>query len=451
MSGILASRLLIALLCLISAARLFIIVAHQLPAPIWDSAFFLGPAFSYCQSGFLGSVIYAVDSFGTDRLVWHGFLSPLLYGVFSFGCSIESFFVVHALVVLICTGLAYHLSKLSGFDEFISALFGFYVFCVVAQLQFRPEPVALIFVLASEIAFAKRKWPFAGAASGLLLVTQPALFGLYGLYLLVARDVFSARVLAAGSVGLGVSLIGAFAIYPFPVWDWLTGIVHHQQVLAARTPATSLNSFIGLFVRPSALPFWIIPTFLAFVVFVKGGRLLALPLTFALYWLSFRNFLQYYNLFAISPLLLLFALSQVRSVYFVRSIGALMLVGVSLGLSLSVWRGVESLLRDSDSRATTLSLIEGALTDQRVTLRHVPHFYPFLRPDLQYERNFGFRLKSNSSGLTVAHLSLLEHHVKCSEGKEGFQGIFGFRLFPTPIDWSVCQAELAPETPVQRE
>jgi hypothetical protein len=264
-------------------------------------------------------------------MVWHGFVSPMLFGAASVSCNARSFYaLLWALkaATLAAVGVLAQRRRCSPV-----ATLGLAVFVLAAQTVsgFRPETLAILFVVLAEIAICT-DWPVAlGVLAASLLCTQPTVAGLYGLSLLLLRPELIRfwRPIVSGAL---VTLAVLLALYPFPVVDLVNGI----RLQAVRLIGRSDGSLGGYYVLNPALPGWglLLAAAAAMAVRRRPMWLLLVPV---MWFFGPRVPPVYYNLVPLTVVLLAFALESAPPAAAARLGFAALAVG-ALGLGFATTR-----------------------------------------------------------------------------------------------------------------
>jgi uncharacterized membrane protein len=358
------------------AVRLLIEVPWVLPSPVGDPAYFLTASVNYCRSGFLGTTAFSVDPTGHARMIWHGFVSPMLFGILNPPCSASVFYGVLWGIKALTAAAILLLARRRAFSPLVAC--GLAAFALIAQsvIAFRPETLAILVIVAAELAYDFDRPMVFGLLLGTLLCTQPTVAGIYGLVLLIARFrwLWNRKLRIGLSYGIAVLLLLLW--YPYSLSDLINGIALQAKLLMGRSD----GGLIWYYVLAPFLPLWGALLIAAWwLVIVKNRVFLALAP--ALWFFGPRLPPTYYNLVPICFILMILA-SACSSRRAANLLGAGSLGVAVLGLTLLTTRDVLTVARYGDTFDTTRRSVD-RLTADGLTFGVLPSFIALTNPALR--------------------------------------------------------------------
>jgi hypothetical protein len=411
-------------------------IVYHIPAPVGDSILFVSTSANYCHSGFLGTPLFPDDPSGAWRFIWHGFWSPLIYGLFNVSCSVGAFYVINYAVSLCAVVGILILSRFYKVSLTLSMAVALYTLALISLFQFRPEPIAMLLVIVAEATFLNRKYFMVGLAAGFLLFTQPMILLMYGCITVVTKTVFQKSVLLPLMLGGAAASAISLAVYPFPAEDLFWGIVKQAQRLAVRTD----GDIFTYFVQSNFAPLWIAPPLIALTAIGKLCGWKVLFLIFAIYWFGIRIPPTFYNIAAVSPLLIIMGSSLLRMEAARSAVVTTCILTGAVGIVQLSLRDGMSVAIDGDSIAATEAALMKDLADGDMVIRHVPGFYTVLFPDLHFQPDFYPTLQVGEKGKRVVdHIARSGLGGPCGDTLSEMPMILGHRVFKSPSDWSICR------------
>lgn len=353
------------------AIALALQAALVLPVPFGDPVMFLAAAHHYCASGFFGTSLYPIDPGGLDRYVWHGPLSPLLHRYLNPSCSLAGYYLVALGIKASSAWLVWKIGQHNRMAPHVTGAVILVVLAAQGQIGFRPESLAIALMLAAEYALLAQRRGWASGLITALAWTQPTVFGLYFLFIVLLRPSMMRSLLSPSPIALSVAVSGVMiAVYPFPLVDLLSGILRQASINAGRVGEPGFLTFYGF---SHFLPGWAIAFLVALICLtLKKPALLALwPF---LWWFGPRVPPTHYNLIALLPILSLYALASAHEDVFGRWQKALffLLIGVALGgLGQLFLRDALTVTHVGNGVREARLLVEGDLNNPGVRLGHV--------------------------------------------------------------------------------
>lgn len=270
-----------------------------LPSPVGDPAYFITATANYCRTGFLGTTAFPIDPSGQSRMIWHGFVSPMLFRVFSFNCGARDFYFDLWLIKAATAVSIMALARRRNYPPL--AALGAALFTLAAQtgIGFRPETLAILWVVLAELATERGLHPTLGAISAALLCTQPTVAGIYVATIAILRTELIKHWFAIFLGGI-CALLALLFVYPFPIFDLVQGVALQAHRLIGRSD----GSVAGYYLLMPALPGWGLLLILAAIPVArrKPALLLLVPV---LWFFGPRVPPTYYNLVPTCILLIL--------------------------------------------------------------------------------------------------------------------------------------------------
>lgn len=188
----------------------------------------------------------SLDGPGGRRYIYHGFLYPVLIGSIARGFgggarqTVAGAYIVHWLTAVVGAMAVLAWADVSGrLRLLLSFILPFSVLAMSVAWHGRVEPLALFIVSAVCLAWRwlPHMWAMsvAGAGTILLVFTSPVSGALAGSLLLAAlvisnRDQTFGRCVAAAAVGGTVAGLLAIWSYPYPIADWVGGVLRHSRI-----------------------------------------------------------------------------------------------------------------------------------------------------------------------------------------------------------------------------
>lgn len=445
-----------ALATVLVAARLWLGLRLQLPAPVGDGVLFASVAQYHCATGRFETPIFPLDPTGAYRYIWHGIAWPWLLSLLNPTCSIEGSFLALSLVMLATVALAWWaLARSQG--RLVAAAFALTVFALQAKLAFRPEVLAIALVLVAE-AWRARGWLWCWVwPLSLLAWVQPTVLLVAAAHAALTLQRADWRTLwrdALPGLGLALALHGTVAaFYPFPLADLLLGLSLQGQGFAARNDGGLFTYYLRSDFFP-ALGLAMLAAF-ALAAWRRPVLLLMLPL---IAYFGLRVPPAFYNLVPLFVALLMGLLrdgdspaltAPTRSTAPRRHVLAVLALAASLaalGLVQSVARDGLGAWRQNTPADQALALLHAQQAQgQRVC--GVPPWFTLLLPASAFEPAHAVRLRGCPvhGGIDLVADTALARHPRAADCQRGataalpgwLEGSMG-RLFRSSTGYAVA-------------
>lgn len=225
---------LIAITVALVSLRLGIYVVLQFPAPVGDGLLFASVSHYHCAEGIFKTPIFPwADS---PRYIWHGIAQPALLSLLSYECTIAGVYTALAILMAATAVICMYCNTIFK-NKLLTAVFTISTFALQAKLDFRPETLAIILVIISEI-FIHRKSALFALAFTPIAWTQPSSFIVYAAWLLVFHKDFIFRRdsnFYLQVVVIVVVINSTFLVlYPFPIADHINALWNHGHATGGR-------------------------------------------------------------------------------------------------------------------------------------------------------------------------------------------------------------------------
>ncbi len=350
------------------------------PAPVGDSATDLEPIYNYCHSGNLVSYLVPFDPAGKFRFIWHGPLPPILYRLLAKGCDIQFLYELRSALFLIIPITLLILVRRGIVSN--GAWFCLSIFCLAAseKVGFRPEHIAIIFVVLAYISRVYDRITLEGVCSACIFLSSPIAGCLYAITRASDSSVTDVKDVPLLLVGAISAAVVVFFLYPYPFADWLGGMLIQAKIVSSG----SAGDIYTYFIRSDFLPFWGLSLGIIFVAaVVSAGRngLKYVALLPFIWYFGLRRPTTSYNL--LTTVVLLYLQGYPVMSRPLRAIaGISLLVPGLLGLAQLSWRDEVSMLVYPDSFNRTRLEIAG-LSAEGERIIGTPSFAIFTNPELR--------------------------------------------------------------------
>jgi hypothetical protein len=188
----------------------------------------------------------SIDGPGGRRFIYHGFLYAIVVGSIArtlgggAEATVAAAYVLHWLAAVVAALAVLSWSRAPrALHAVLAAVLPIAMLACSIAWHGRVEPLALVLVGMAALAWrhldALWREAVAGVASALLVFTTPAC-GAIGLLALVAALAAAGppsellRRGVAASAGLCVGLLIAVAVFPYPIADWIAGVMRHSRI-----------------------------------------------------------------------------------------------------------------------------------------------------------------------------------------------------------------------------
>jgi hypothetical protein len=425
----------LSIFCILAISRLVLEGFFLLPSPTGDSIFFLDPAHNYCSRGFLGTELISLDPKEQNRFVWHGFLFPWILSRLNFSCSIIGFYWVALAIKAFSVVFAFFVARDWGIVKWQAVLVSILVLAVQSKFGFRPDLLAITWILAIELALKRNRRSAGACFAALLLWTQPTVFGLYGLLLILQRFV---AIRSAVTLRSAFSFVVTFSIlgylYPFPLMDLVEGLRQNASLIFSRGVYDDFWTYYGV---THFAPLWALLFSAALLILLQKNLWLLLILPF-LWWFGPRVPPTNYNLIALLPVVVILGIASCG-----KKGSALLAVGVlgvgAIGLAELSLRDIATVLSNNsyyESRDAVLADIQNS----ELTIGELPGF------SLLWVRESGMTLPVQAQRLKNSDpTSLVVHHIAiagapnspCPKQSPNSRGafIFGYKISNSTSGW----------------
>lgn len=356
--------------------RFIVEYAFLLPSPVGDSAYFISATANYCRTGFLGTTAFPIDPSGQSRMIWHGFVSPMLFRVLSFSCEAREFYFGLWLIKAATAVSIMALARRRHYPALAS--FGAVLFTLAAQtgIGFRPETLAILWVVLAELATERGRYLALGAIAAALLCTQPTVAGIYVVTIAILRLELIKHWFAI-FLGGSCALLALLFVYPFPILDLVQGVALQAQRLIGRSD----GGIVAYYLLMPTLAGWGLLLILAAIPVArrKPALLLLVPV---LWFFGPRVPPTYYNLVPTCVLLILVGIGWTTP-GFAKILGMAAIASGLLGLGFIGARDSLTIFRYGDTFAATRSEVAQLAADG-ASFADVPAFLTLTNPELRF-------------------------------------------------------------------
>ncbi len=394
--------------------RFFLYLSLQFPAPTGDGVLFASVSVFHCATGTFETPLYPLDPAGLYRYIWHGIGQPALVSWLNPDCSnAGNFFALAAIIMTTLLIAAWSVRGRAGLAG--SLLFALVVAAVQVKQGFRPETLAVLLALGSEILRSRGYRGGWVACASLLAWTHPTAFVIHSVYVALSLNgldwkdlAVTARTWLLPVVALQLLLV---VLYPFPVRDLINGLAAQGAQFADRSD----GDLFSYFIRSDFLPLFGLSFILVYVLAVVRKRWL-LGLAPLIWFYGFRVPPAYYNILPLYVVLLYGLLVQIHgSLEQQRSRLAINMQGfVTMVAGLLAWigllqgdlRDVYSYIRYRGTLDSAVAQYQALRADNRIACEVPPYFTLFLESS-SFVPSYVATLKECSDSTPAGRVDLL--------------------------------------------
>lgn len=413
-----------------------------LPVPLGDSVIFLEASVHLCRTGEFANGYLAIEALGTRDFVWHGYLSPWLYGLLSWDCRPRSFYLLNFGLKLLTAALLLRALAANGQSFVVASSVALLAFAVQSLVGFRPESLALLWIVLSYWALLRGRDGLAAAAAALLLWTQPTLFLLFGVTALLAETEACLRALRRGAWLIGLGVAGVLAwLYPHSLLDLGRGLWFQARHLAGRDGSGAVPYLL----LTHFLPFWSLVFAWAWWLRVRHAPLFALSAV-PYWWFGLRVPFAAYNLYSWLPWMVWLGLQQATpAARFRLAIAALSIAVAGLGLASA--RDLATVWREGDSYARARQQFLSDWSSPHLRVLAFPTYARLWAPLAESEQQAKTRVRAEVRHFPVSGAA--SSPCPTQVAKVPPTVLFGIELFRSNSGWMTyrCLARMPPEMP----